>query len=140
MDDRTFSCPPTAIEGLEPARGFPGNIDPSIEAFLVNPAALDDGTFSVPPAAIEGLKTSRGFLGPVAPAVESFMRDKLHQAHARIKRYGLTLDLTDPADLMLLVAVADYLYAKRDTGAGLPQMLKDEIHDRQVAKSTGGST
>lgn len=101
---------------------------------------MDDSTFFVPAAAVEGLKTARGFLGPIDSAVEKFMRDKLHQAWARIKRYGLTLDLTDPADLMLLVAVADYLYAKRDTGAGLPQMLKDEIHDRQVAKSTGGAS
>lgn len=93
----------------------------------------------VNPAALALLKTSLGRTGPVPEAVEDMMTGKLAQAAARIRAYGLELDETDMADVMLLVSVADYLYRKRDAGPGLPRMIVDEIHDRQVAKCTGGA-
>ena len=90
------------------------------------------------PAALGLLKTSLGFLGTVPEGVEDFLRGKLSQAQTVIARDGLTLDLTDLADLQFLVSVADWLYRKRDAGPGLSRMIRDEIHDRQVARSTGG--
>lgn len=94
----------------------------------------------VNPAALALLKTSLGYAGTVPDAVEDMMAGKLAQADARIRRYGLELDLTNMADLQFLVSVADYLYRKRDAGPGLPRMIADEIHDRQVARSTGGTS
>ena len=91
------------------------------------------------PAALAMLKTDLGFLGQVPQGVEAFMRSKLDQASAQLQRAGLTLDLTDQADVQLLASYAAHLYRHRDAGSGLPRMLKDEIHDRQVAKSTGGA-
>ena len=99
---------------------------------------MDNNAAMVNPAALALLKTSLGRTGQVPEAVEKVMAGKLEQAQARIRRYGLELDLTDMADLQFLVSVADYLYRKRDAGPGLPPMIRDEIHDRQVAKCTGG--
>lgn len=92
----------------------------------------------VNPATLALLKTSLGRTGQIPEAVEEMMVGKLAQAEARIRRYGLELDPSEMEDLMLLVSVADYLYRKRDAGPGLPPMIRDEIHDRQVAKCTGG--
>lgn len=92
------------------------------------------------PAALAMMKTDLGFLGSVPPNVEDFMRGKLDQAAARIRKAGITLDLADSADLQFLASWAAYLYRKRDAGSGVPPMLKDELHDRQVARSTGGGT
>ena len=91
------------------------------------------------PAALAFLKTDLGFLGPVPPGVEAFMRGKLAQAAAALSRAGLTLDLEDPADVQLLSSYAAHLYRHRDAGTALPPMLRDELHDRQVARSTGGA-
>ena len=91
------------------------------------------------PAALAFLKTDLGFLGTCPPGVEDFLRGKLDQAAARIAKDGITLDLTDPADLQFLASFAAYLYRKRDAGSGVPPMLRDELHDRQVARSTGGA-
>lgn len=91
------------------------------------------------PAALAFLKTDLGFLGPCPPGVEDFMRGKLDQAAARIRQAGLELDLNDRADLQFLASWAAYLYRKRDAGTGVPPMLRDELHDRQVARATGGA-
>ena len=92
------------------------------------------------PAALALLKTSLGFAGPVTPDVAELLRGKLSQAEARIRTCGLTVDHAELPDVMLLVSVAEYLYRKRDAGPGLPRMLVEEIHERQVAKCTGGAT
>lgn len=91
------------------------------------------------PAALALLKTDVGFFGPCPPGVEDFLSTKLDQAAAAIRRDGLTLDLNDLADLQFLASYAAHLYRHRDAGKALPDMLRDELHDRQVAKSAGGA-
>ena len=92
------------------------------------------------PAALAMLKTSLGFYGQTPPGVVELLKGKLDQAAAAIRRDGLTLDLDDMADLQFLVSTAEWLYRKRDAGTGLSRMIREELHDRQVAKCTGGAT
>lgn len=92
----------------------------------------------VNPAALALLKTSLGFYGDPPAGVEDLLASTLAQAEARIRRAGLTLDLTDQADLQFLVSFAEWLYSKRKTGEGMSRALRDEINDRKVARSTGG--
>lgn len=92
----------------------------------------------VNPAAMSLLKTSLGFYGPVPEGVEELLAGKLAQADTAARRAGLELNAADPADLEFLVAVAEWLYRKRDAGSGLSRMIREELNDRKVAKCTTG--
>lgn len=92
------------------------------------------------PAALAMLKTSLGFYGQTPPGVEELLKGKLDQAEDRLSRAGLVLDLAEVSDLQFLVSTAEWLYRKRDAGPGLSRMIREELHDRQVAKCTGGAT
>lgn len=83
------------------------------------------------------LETDLGFHSPSTP-VQDLLKGKLEQARALLTRFGLKISEGETADLLFLVSVAAWLYRKRDAGEAMPRMLRDEIHDRQVAGSTAG--
>lgn len=88
-------------------------------------------------AALAMLKTDLGY-HTISQDLQTFLLGKLDQARARIRRMGLDLDEADTSDLLFLVSVASHMVRKRDAGEGLSRMILDEVHDRQVADTTGG--
>ena len=75
----------------------------------------------------------------VPDEIALLMFARIDQARGALLRAGIEIDDTDPADLSLLAAYAEWLYMRRNSEDPKPRSLVDEIHSRQVAKSTGGS-
>ncbi len=73
----------------------------------------------------------------VPEEIEALMRSKLSQARGGLKRAGLELKDSDPADCGLIAAYAEWLYTRRHVEDPKPRSLVDEIRSRQVDKSTG---
>lgn len=73
----------------------------------------------------------------VPEEIEALMRSKLSQARGGLKRAGLELDDSDPADCGLIAAYAEWLYTRRHVEDPKPRSLVDEIRSRQVAETTG---
>lgn len=79
------------------------------------------------------LKTDLGFTGALPSEIEAYMKQRLEAASARLEGMGLELDESKPEHLDLLVMFAAYLYRKRNTGEGLPPMVRLAINDCKVA-------
>ena len=90
-------------------------------------------------AAFNLFKADLGFKA-VPDEIQSLMTLRLCAAESALKRDGIKIDENDSDDLLLLVMYASYLYRKRDSGDRKPRMLSDAIHDRQIAKATGGGS
>ena len=93
--------------------------DPEDTAYLLLKAAL-------------GRKT-------VPEEIEALMRAKLNQARGGLRRAGLELSDSDPADCGLIAAYAEWLYTRRHVEDPKPRSLVDEIHSRQISKATSAA-
>ena len=82
------------------------------------------------------LKADLGYLGEAPQEVCSFMEGRLTMARADLARCGVDTSGDTVEDLQLVAMYAAWLYRKRDSGEGKPQMLRTAIHDRQVARAT----
>ena len=78
------------------------------------------------------LKADLGFLTEPPESIRTLMEAKLNAAHVRLARDGVVIDQSDPSDEELVVMYAAWLYRKRDSGEGKPQMLRQELNDRKV--------
>ena len=74
----------------------------------------------------------------VPEEIEALMRAKLSQARGGLKRAGLELSNSDPADCGLIAAYAEWLYTRRHVEDPKPRSLVDEIRSRQIDRTTGG--
>lgn len=85
------------------------------------------------------LITNVGYTPTSVPeSARELLYSDAEMARAALLRSGIEIDEAVPADAMLLVAYASWLFTKRRTGEAKPPMLTAEIRDRQVAKATGG--
>lgn len=84
--------------------------------------------------ALQMLKADLGLMNPPAE-VRTYMVQLLDAAAAQIRARGAALtDSTE--DLLFTASWAAWLYRKRDSGAGLPEMLRRELLSRLVNKVT----
>ena len=72
----------------------------------------------------------------VSAEIEALMRARLAEARGSLQRSGIELDDTDPADCAFLAAYAEWLYTRRHSEDPKPRSIVDEIHSRQVARTT----
>lgn len=66
------------------------------------------------------------------------MKQYLQTAVKEIKREGATLSFTDSVeDANLVIMYAQWLWRKRDTGEGMPRMIRWEINNRLFGGDNG---
>lgn len=81
------------------------------------------------------LKADLG-LFTVPETVADYMGQLLTTAESQIRARGV--DLADSTeDMMFVSSWAAWLYRKRDTGAGLTEMLRDELRTRLCRQAMG---
>lgn len=69
-------------------------------------------------------------IGITATAYDQRLLQYLKAAKANIEKEGVTLSDASPVDCDLIVRYAAYMWRKRDTGEGIPRMLRWEINNR----------
>lgn len=70
-------------------------------------------------------------LGITASAYDDRLGQYLQSAKSEIEREGLTLSVSDEvSDANIVIQYAAWLWRKRDTGEGMPRMLRWEINNR----------
>ena len=89
------------------------------------------------PAALSILKSSLGFFGAALDAdVEAHLKNCLNAASRELEEEcGIVLTHGDIYDDNLQASYALWLYTKRRTGEGKPQMLSRAIRNRQVCNA-----
>lgn len=73
-------------------------------------------------------------LGLVTTAYDSRLAEYIDSAKTEIARQGATLDLTDQDDAMLVVQYASWMWRKRDSGEGMPRMVRYALNNRIFAE------
>lgn len=69
-------------------------------------------------------------LGISTTAYDTRLEQYLTAAQATIADEGITLDTTGMQDANLVVMYAAWMWRKRDTGEGLPRMLRWQLNNR----------
>lgn len=78
-------------------------------------------------ALLESLKID---LGITTTAYDSRLTEYLQAAVSAISIEGIDLDLDTPGDANLVVMYAGWLWSKRDTGEGMPRMIRYALNNR----------
>lgn len=73
-------------------------------------------------------------LGISATAYDDRLRQYMKSAKANIEREGVALSDASPVDCDLIVRYAAHMWRKRDSGEGIPRMLRWEINNRLFEK------
>ena len=69
-------------------------------------------------------------LGITTDAYDSRLTQYLNAAAGQIAREGLTLDLSSADDALLQVMYAAWMWRRRDSGEGMPRMLRYQMNNR----------
>lgn len=86
------------------------------------------------------LKADLGHLQEPNAAVANLMKGLISTAKRQITLRCVRLDETKVEDCQFIASWAAWLYRKRDSGAGLPDMLREELRARQIAQMTKPKT
>ena len=79
------------------------------------------------------MKADLGYFDSAIPAaLETYLSSTLDSAAAKIARAKIELVPGNVDDDLFLSMYAAWMYRKRTEGLAMPQMLKDEIRNRQV--------
>ena len=79
------------------------------------------------------LKTDLGILATTA--YDTRLTQLLTAAQSAIEREGAsTLDASDVLDMQLIVMYAAWLWRRRDTGDGMPRMLRLALNNRVLGE------
>ena len=75
-------------------------------------------------------------LGITTTAYDARLTEYLKRAEGEIWREGITLT-TDIDDQNLVIFYAEWLWRKRDTGEGIPRMLRWQLNNRLFGANNG---
>ena len=80
------------------------------------------------------LKAGLGFFdSALEPSMENYLASLVNTAEKRLSGdCGIQITAGDIDDEQLLAMYADWLYSKRKTGSGKPEMLREAIRNRQT--------
>lgn len=78
-------------------------------------------------ALLEMLKVD---LGITTFAYDERLNLYLENAQTEITREGVILDMSNVGDMQLVVSYAAWMWRKRDTGDGMPRMLRYQLNNR----------
>lgn len=77
-------------------------------------------------------------LGIVTTAYDERLTQYLEAAQKEIEREGATLNMNDTDDAQIVVMYASWLWRKRDTGEGMPRMIRYALNNRVFSEKMGG--
>lgn len=77
-------------------------------------------------------------LGIVTSAYDTRLTQYISYAKQSIKEEGATLDLSSVADMQLVVMYAGWLWRRRDTGEGMPRMLRYALNNKALGGKANG--
>lgn len=73
-------------------------------------------------------------LGITSDAYDDRLEQIIGSAASYISREGATLDYNDIGDAQLAVMYAAWLWRRRDTGEGMPRMLRYNLNNRVLSE------
>lgn len=79
-------------------------------------------------------------LGINTTAYDVRLRQYINAAKTAISTEGITLDMTDDSDCNLVILYAAHLWRKRDSGEGLPRMIRWLLNNRLFSEKTKEET
>lgn len=82
------------------------------------------------------LKADLGHHQEPPAAVANLMKSLIATAEKQISLRCVSLDTSKVEDCQFVASWAAWLYRKRDSGAALPDMLREELRARQIAQMT----
>lgn len=77
-------------------------------------------------------------LGIVTSAYDTRLTQYISYAKQSIKEEGAALDLSSVADMQLVVMYAGWLWRRRDTGEGMPRMLRYALNNKVLGGKANG--
>lgn len=77
-------------------------------------------------------------LGIVTSAYDTRLTQYISYAKQSIKEEGATLDLSSVADMQLVAMYAGWLWRRRDTGEGMPRMLRYALNNKVLGGKANG--
>lgn len=77
-------------------------------------------------------------LGIVTTAYDERLTQYLEAAQTEIEREGATLNINDTDDAQIVVMYASWLWRRRDTGEGMPRMIRYALNNRVFSEKMGG--
>lgn len=77
-------------------------------------------------------------LGIVTSAYDTRLTQYISYAKQSIKEEGATLDLSSVDDMQLVVMYAGWLWRRRDTGEGMPRMLRYALNNKVLGGKANG--
>lgn len=77
-------------------------------------------------------------IGLSASVYDIRLSQYLANAYKQISREGITLDMTDAEDEELVVIYARWLWRKRDSGEGIPRMIRYALNNRLFSEKMRG--
>lgn len=76
-------------------------------------------------------------LGISTDAYDNRLSQYIDYAVEEITREGITLDASAPNDLNLIAMYSAWLWRKRDSGDGMPRMLRYALNNKLIAQKLG---
>lgn len=76
-------------------------------------------------------------LGITTDAYDERLNQYLESAKSMISREGVFLDETAPEDMQIIVMYAAWLWRRRDTGEGMPRMIRWALNNRVFGEKMG---
>lgn len=76
-------------------------------------------------------------LGITTTAYDARLTQYLQNAEKQIEREGAIIDLSDAEDMQLVVMYAAWTWRKRDSGEGMPRMIRYALNNRIFAEKMG---
>jgi hypothetical protein len=76
-------------------------------------------------------------LGITTTAYDARLTQYIQAAQREIQREGALLELSDIGDAQLVVMYAAWTWRKRDSGEGMPRMLRYALNNRILAEKMG---
>ena len=76
-------------------------------------------------------------LGITTTAYDARLTQYLQNAEKQIEREGAIIDLSDAEDMQLVVMYAAWTWRKRDSGEGMPRMIRYALNNHIFAEKMG---
>lgn len=76
-------------------------------------------------------------LGIMTDAYDERLEQYIEAAQLEITREGATLDLSNMADSQIVVMYAAWMWRRRDTGEGMPRMIRYALNNRVFSEKMG---
>lgn len=87
-------------------------------------------------AILKSLKVDLGILSTTA--YDERLTEIIKSSYLMITREGATLDVSNLEDAQLVVMYSAWIWRRRDTGEGMPRMLRWQLNNRILGQNANG--